>query len=121
MTGDTFFKEEPRDVSYLNNQQKVSVKQGETFSLEKYGLVNRYLKVVLSAGISPVGKFGYFYEPHVEITKGSKRLIFDLSDVPETNISAKMLVVQKTLIKGSTEDSSQLSEHQKVELSLGES
>lgn len=116
----TLFKLSPTDALKLNNQQKASVKEGQTFTVEKYGLVDGHLKVVLSDAIAPVGNFGYFYAPHVEMTKASKPLIFDLSDVPDTYVSAKMLVVQKTLIKGSPEDSSQLSDNKKAELSLGE-
>ncbi|MGB3510446.1 MAG: C39 family peptidase [Microcoleaceae cyanobacterium] len=117
---ETIFKVSPTDAINLNDRQKVTVKKGETFTVEKYGLVDGYLKVVLDRTLAPVGNFGYFYEPHVEMTKGLKPLIFDLVDVSGTYISAKMLVVQKTLMKGSPEDSSQLLDNQKVELSLGE-
>lgn len=117
---DTFFKLYPIDSSKLNNQQKVRVEAGEIFTVEKYGLVDGHLKVVLSNEISPIGNFGYFYEPHVEMTKGSKLLLFDFTDVPDTYISAKILVVQKTYIKGSPEDSSQLDDNQTAELSLGQ-
>ena len=117
---ETLFKVSPKDSSSLNEQQKFIVPPGTTVKVRKYGLVGAHLKVLLDEAIAPFGNFGYFYQPHVEISKGSKPLIFDFADVPDTHISAKMLVVQKTLFKARPEDSSTLSANLKVELLLGE-
>lgn len=117
---ETLFKVSPLDSTSLNQQQKFTVPAGETFTVRKYGLVGAHLKVLLDEAIAPFGNFGYFYQPHVELSKGSKPLIFDFADVPDTNISAKMLVVQRTFFKARPEDSSTLAENAKVELLLGE-
>ncbi len=117
---ETLFKVSPTDSSTLNAQQKFMVAAGTTVKTRKYGLVGAHLKVLLDEAIAPFGNFGYFYQPHVELSKGSKPLIFDFADVPDTNISAKMLVVQKTFLKARPDDSSTLSDSQKVELLLGE-
>jgi hypothetical protein len=117
---ETLFKVSPADSRTLNEQQKFMVAAGTTVKTRKYGLVGAHLKVLLDEAIAPFGNFGYFYEPHVEISKGSKPLIFDFAEVPDTNISAKMLVVQKTFIKARPDDSSTLSDNEKVELLLGE-
>lgn len=102
---DTLFKVAPVDSSRLNQQQKVLVKAGQTFSVSKYGLIDGHLKVLLDSTISPIGTFGYFYQRHVELTKGTKTLRFDLEDLPETHLSAQLLVTQTTVIKARPEDS----------------
>lgn len=115
----TMFKVATLDVSSLNEQQKFYIKADSTFTVQKYGLVGAHLKVLLDEAIAPFGNFGYFYEPDVELRKGPKRLLFDFTDVPDTNTSAKMLVIQKTFIKGSTEMSSRLPNNMKAELLPG--
>jgi hypothetical protein len=115
----TFFKADPVDSSGLNSQQKVLVTAGQTWAVSKYGFIDGHLKVVLDAAISPIGTFGYFYEPDVQLTKGTKILRFDLADVPNTNVSAQLLVTQTTQIKGKPQDSSQLPANQVADLILG--
>ncbi|HAT15441.1 MAG TPA: peptidoglycan-binding protein [Microcoleaceae bacterium UBA10368] len=115
----TFFKVDPVDSSRLNSQQKVLVTAGQTWAVSKYGFIDGHLKVILDAAISPIGTFGYFYEPDVQLTKGTKILRFDLADVPNTNVSAQLLVTQITQIKGKPQDSSQLPANQVADLILG--
>lgn len=119
IVSDTLFKVAPVDSSRLNNQQKVLVKAGQTLIVNKYGFIDGHLKVVLDAAITPIGTFGYFYEPDVQLAKGTKILKFDLADVPNTNISAQLLVTQTTQIKGSPEDSLKLPANQVADLILG--
>ncbi|MEG4998467.1 C39 family peptidase [Microcoleus sp. B4-D4] len=104
----TFFKVAPVDSSRLENQQKVFVKAGQIFTLSKYGFVDGHLKVVLDSAISPIGSFGYFYEPDVQLAKGTKTLKFDLADVPNNSGGAEVLVTQTTVIKSQPVDSSKL-------------
>ena len=115
----TFFKVAPVDSSRLNSQQKVVVKAGQTFAVSKYGFIDGHLKVVLDAAITPIGTFGYFYEPDVQLAKGSKVLRFELADVPNTNVSAQLLVTQTTLIKAKPQDSSKQPANPMAELMLG--
>lgn len=117
---DTFFKVAPVDSSSLNAQQKVLVRAGKTFSVSKYGLVDGHLKVTLSSPLEPVGNFGYFYEPYVQLSKGSQILKFDIDDVPDTHVSAQMLVTETTFLKAKPVDSSELAENQKKDLTLGQ-
>jgi uncharacterized protein YvpB len=116
---DTFLKVAPVDSSRLNSQQKVLVKAGQTLAVSKYGFIDGHLKIVLDTAIEPIGTFGYFYEPDVQLAKGTKILRFDLSDVPNTNINTQLLVTQTTLIKGKPQDSSKLSANQVAEIVLG--
>ncbi|WP_341740031.1 C39 family peptidase [Microcoleus sp. CAWBG640] len=121
IVSDTLFKVAPVDSSRLDNQQKILVKAGQTLIVNKYGFIDGHLKVVLDAAITPIGTFGYFYEPDVQLAKGTKILKFDLADVPNTNISAQLLVTQTTQIKGSPEDSLKLPANQVADLILGSS
>jgi uncharacterized protein YvpB len=119
IVSDTLFKVAPLDSSRLDNQQKVLVKAGQTLAVSKYGFIDGHLKVVVDSAISPIGTFGYFYEPDVQLAKGNKILKFDLSDVPNSNVSAQLLVTQTTQIKGQPEDSSKLPANQVANLILG--
>lgn len=119
IVSDTLFKVAPLDSSRLNNQQKVLVKAGQTLAVSKYGFIDGHLKVVVDSAISPLGTFGYFYEPDVQLAKGNKILKFDLADVPNSNVSAQLWVTQTTQIKGQPEDSSKLPANQVADLILG--
>lgn len=117
---DTYFKFSPIDADSLTEEQKIFVRTGQSYTVSKYGLVDGHLKVVLDPPITPLGRYGYFYEPHVQLTKGKKRLVFDISEVPETTIApAQLLVVKPTLIKAKPQDSSSLPANQKAQLPLG--
>ena len=119
IVSDTLFKVAPLDSSRLDNQQKVLVKAGQTLAVSKYGFIDGHLKVVVDSPISPIGTFGYFYEPDVQLAKGNKILKFDLADVPNSNVSAQLLVTQTTQIKGQPEDSSKLPANQVANIILG--
>jgi len=116
---DTFFKLAPIDSSLLNKQQKVLVSAGQSLTVLKYGLVDGHLKVLLNTSITPIGTFGYFYEPAVQLSKGLKTLTFDIADIPDTHVTAQMLVTRTTQIKASPKDSSNLAANQSAELILG--
>ncbi|OCQ93352.1 peptidoglycan-binding protein [Oscillatoriales cyanobacterium USR001] len=116
---DTFFKVAPIDSSLLNQTQKVLVSAGQNLTVLKYGLVDGHLKVLLNTSILPIGTFGYFYEPAVQLSKGSKTLKFDIEDIPDTHLTAQMLVTRTTQIKISPNDSSNLAKNQSAELILG--
>ncbi len=119
IVSDTLFKVASLDSSRLDNQQKVLVKAGQTLAVSKYGFIDGHLKVVVDSAISPIGTFGYFYEPDVQLAKGNKILKFDLADVPNSNVSAQLWVTQTTQIKGQPEDSSKLPANQVADLILG--
>ncbi|MEG4505533.1 C39 family peptidase [Microcoleus sp. F6_B4] len=119
IVSDTLFKVSPLDSSRLNNQQKVFVKAGQTLTVSKYGFMDGHLKVVLDSAIWPIGTFGYFYEPDVQLAKGTQILKFNLADVPNSNVSAQLLVIQTTQIKAKPEDSSKLPADQMAALLLG--
>ncbi|MEG4801082.1 C39 family peptidase [Microcoleus sp. ARI1-B5] len=119
IVSDTLFKVAPVDSSRLDNQQKVLVKAGKTLALSKYGFIDGHLKVVLDSAISPIGTFGYLYEPDVQLAKGEKILKFDLADLPNSNGGAQLLVTQTTQIKGQPQDSSKLPADRVAELILG--
>jgi uncharacterized protein YvpB len=120
VTNDTFFKASPIDSSKLNTQQKILVKAGQTFQVARYGFLDGHLKVDLVAPIAPVGNFGFFYENHVQLSKGTQVLRFSLDDVPTTPISAQMLVTATTTMKAKLADSAMLAANMKTDLILGQ-
>ncbi|MEP0868619.1 C39 family peptidase [Trichocoleus desertorum AS-A10] len=117
---DTLFKFRAIDSARLNAQQKVAVKAGQTFKVSRYGSVDGHLKVVLDPPIAPIGEFGYFFEEHVQLSKGAQVFKFNISDVPNTPLSAQVLVTQTTLIKAQPADSASLAANQKAELLQGQ-
>jgi hypothetical protein len=118
---DTLFKTYAVDSATLSDRQKVLVKAGQTFSVNRYGYVDGHLKVELTAPLAPVGDFGCCFEPHVQLSKGSQVLKFSLDDIPTTPVSAVMLVTKTTLLKAKIADSSELSGSEKKQLLQGQS
>lgn len=117
---DTLFKVAAVDSARLNTRQKVQLKAGQVFEVAKYGFADGHLKVSLKYPLQPVGDFGYFFEPHVQLTKGSQVLRFDIEDVPNTPVSGQMLVTETTFIKTAAEDAGSLNATQKGQLMLGQ-
>lgn len=117
---DTFFKVAPIDSSKLNDQQKVLVKAGETLTVNRYGLVDGHLKLELEQSIAPVGNFGYFYEEHVQLSKGAQMLRFAIEDVPDVPLAAQLLITDTTWLKASPTDSTTIAPDQKTELIQGQ-
>lgn len=118
---DTLFKVRPVDSSRLNDQQKVLVKAGQTFNVNRYGVVDGHLKLELAQAIPPIGNFGYFYEDFVQLSKGTEVLRFEVEDIPDIPLAAaEMLVTATTLLKAKPTDSSTLPANQKVELLQGQ-
>ena len=64
---DTIFKLSPTDSSLLTANAKVAVKAGQIFAIDRYGTIDGHVKVYLVTELAPVGKFGYFYAPHVNV------------------------------------------------------
>jgi uncharacterized protein YvpB len=117
---DTLFKLTSADSSQLNDRQKVKVAAGQTFRVKRYGYVDRHLKLELEQPIPPLGNFGYLYEPFVQLSKGSEVLIFDIEDVPNTPLTAYLLITTSTLFKAQPADSSSLPANQKRQVLQGE-
>ncbi|MEE3718987.1 C39 family peptidase [Tumidithrix elongata RA019] len=101
---DTLFKASPADSSTLPINAKAQVKAGQTIVLSRYGLVDGHIKVTLPTAIPPVGNFGYFYAPHVDIRS------------PIT-----LTTKQDTVFKASTAASGSLGFSQKSEVKAGSS
>lgn len=98
----TRFKASPADSETLPPQSKVDIKAGQTFEVLRYGTVDGHIKVLLKQPIPPMGAFGYFYAPHVDLI------------APIT-----LMVKQPTIFKISTAASQALPANQKVELKAG--
>ncbi len=105
---DTFFKVSTADSAKLNAQQKVLVKAGQTYPVNRYGFIDGHLKLELGSSIEPVGSFGYFYEDHVQLAKGQQIFRFSLDEVPNIPLAAQMLITETALLKTSPADSSTL-------------
>jgi hypothetical protein len=120
VVSDTLFKASPIDSARLNPQQKVTVNAGQSYRVHRYGFIDGHIKVELENAIAPVGNFGYFYEPHVQLSKGTQVLRFDIDDVPTTKLSAQMLATSTTLLKSRLADSANLAANQQTELLQGQ-
>ncbi len=119
---DTFFKVSPQDSAMLNDQQKVFVKAGETFRVNRYGLLDSHLKLELADAIGSVGTFGYFYESAVQLSKGVQVFRFNINEVATTPAEgAQLLVSTTTFLKRTRGDSSTLKAGDKVQLMQGQS
>ena len=119
---DTFFKVTPQDSAQLNDQQKVFVKAGQTFRVNRYGLLDSHLKLELADAIGPVGTFGYFYEGAVQLSKGVQVFRFNIHEVANTPADgAQLLVSTTTFLKKRLVDSSALAANEKTELMQGQS
>jgi uncharacterized protein YvpB len=118
---DTFFKVNLQDSAKLNAQQKVMVKAGQTFTVNRYGSIDGHLKLELAQKIEPIGEFGYFFAEHVQLSKGAQVLRFSVDDVPNTPAAGtQMLVTTTTFLKKSAEDSAALAEGQRTQLMQGQ-
>ncbi|WP_413164002.1 C39 family peptidase [Capilliphycus salinus ALCB114379] len=120
ITNDTLFKVAPFDSTSLNQNQKVAIKAGQKFNVLKYGWVDGHLKVLLNNAIPPIGSFGYFFQGHVQLSKGSDVLQFEIDNVPDTDVNAQLLVIKTTKIKAKPVDSSELSPNELAPLLLGQ-
>jgi hypothetical protein len=118
---DTYFKVSSQDSAKLNSQQKMLVKAGQVFNINRYGLLDSHLKVELASEIAPIGGFGYFYEQHVQMSRGTQVLRFDIDDVPDQAADGlQLLISTTTFIKQNRRDSSELTNAQKYQLLQGE-
>jgi hypothetical protein len=98
----TIFKISPADSDTLPPDKKVNVRAGQSMEIVRYGMVDGHLKVLLKQPIAPVGEFGYFYAPHVDLV------------APVT-----VTVKQDTVFKISTASSMSLPFTQKVTVKAG--
>jgi len=98
----TRFKASPADSATLPPNGKVDVPAGQTLELLRYGAVDGHIKVLLKTAIAPLGQFGYFYAPHVDLI------------APIT-----LTVKQDTIFKLSTASSMALASNQKVSVKAG--
>jgi uncharacterized protein YvpB len=118
---DTFFKVTPQDSTRLNDQQKVFVKAGQTFRVNRYGLLDSHLKLELAEAIGTVGTFGYFYEGAVQLSKGAQVFRFNIHEVANTPADgAQLLVRTTTFLKKRLVDSSALAANEKTQLMQGQ-
>nr|MCU0551119.1 hypothetical protein [Leptolyngbya sp. Prado105] len=117
---DTFFKVSTDDSAQLNNQQKILVKAGQTYTVNRYGFIDGHLKLDLASSIAPIGNFGYFYEDHVQLTKGPQILRFSLDDVPDIPLAAQLLITKTAFMKTSPADSSALAANQRTQVLEGQ-
>ncbi|NJO71897.1 MAG: C39 family peptidase, partial [Oscillatoriales cyanobacterium RM1_1_9] len=117
---DTLFKVAPLDSNSLKAEQKITVSKGQTFAVDKYGLLDGHLKILLKNAISPVGNFGYFFPGHVSLKKGKEELKFGIESVPDTEAKAQLLVIKTTFLKAQPVDTASLEANQYTPLLLGQ-
>jgi uncharacterized protein YvpB len=117
---DTFFKAAPADSSTLSDQQKVLVKAGQTFSVNRYGSIDGHIKLELGEEIAPIGNFGYFYDSHVQLSKGTQIFRFNVEEVPNISLTAQLVITTTTILKANLGDSSTLAANQKIDAAAGQ-
>lgn len=115
---ETYFKAAPISSDNLKSQEKARVKTSQGFKVTRYGFIKNHLKVELEDGA-----FGYFYEPHVHLTKGNNGEIlhFQVEDLPKSPPGFwQIWIAHATKIKATPEPSEQLLDQQKQDLLFGE-
>lgn len=121
VTQDTLFKDMPLDSADLKDDFKTFISAGTTLGVDRYGYADGHLQVELTEAMGVIGKFGYFYEPHVELKKGAQILRFG-ADAPPVQIlgTAKVLITKPTWLKTKPVDSATLAPSEKQLLNQGQ-
>ncbi|MBP0002083.1 MAG: C39 family peptidase [Cyanobacteria bacterium SID2] len=117
---ETVFKVAPIDSDRLAFDQQITLREGTTLEVRNYGYVDGHLQVRLKTSLTPIGEFGYFYEPHVQLRKGDRILVFQVANIPEQPIAGQLLVTETTHMKISTDSAASLPASQKVRLLHGQ-
>ncbi|PZV14329.1 MAG: hypothetical protein DCF20_13105 [Pseudanabaena sp.] len=121
---DTIFKISMAASQALPFTQKAEVKAGTELLLDgNYTIAANHIRVKLTQPLSPVGQVGYFFLPHVELSKLGECLDFsnpaDVSDIPIKGAIATVL--KDTILKASSQNASSLPDSQKVMVKAGTS
>ncbi len=116
----TWFKVAPRDSASLGDGQKLQLPADLEVQVEQYAYIDGHLQVRLTDSLNPIGPFGYLFEPHVELRKGDRPFVFQVSNLPEVPAQAQLLVTHNTYIKTSTEPASTLPANVKARLLKGQ-
>ena len=117
----TWFKAAPLSSSDLADTQRVRINPGTSLAIRRYALSGNHIAVELQNRLSPVGTFGYIYEPHAQLTVGGLPLVFDDRRLPDLHASQTILWVSRnTLIKLKPESSAVLSPLQRAQLMGGQ-
>ena len=119
---DTVFKISPASSMALAFNQKVSVKAGTKLMLSgNYAIADHHIKVKLSQPLAPVGQDGFFFLPHVELSKLGESVDFaDPEDVSNIQIKGAIATaITDTFLKASSQDASRLSNSQKIMVKAG--
>jgi len=90
----TFFKRASLQASSLPPQDKVSVTDGQTFEVRYTFRVGNHCFVELAGSLGTVGKLGYFYLPHIQVS------IQELRAVWLTNTDSEILYSRSNLQQG---------------------
>lgn len=119
---DTIFKISTAASQALPFTQKVEVKAGAKFLLDgNFAIAANHIQVKLAKPLAPVGQIGYFFLPHVELSKLGESLDFsnpaDVSDIPINGAIAT--VITDTFLKASSQNASSLSDSQKIMVKAG--
>ena len=117
----TWLKVSPSGSSSLNDEQKVFIRAGETLKVRRYAPLNGHLALEFETPISPVGQFGYFYQPHVRLAWQGQDFFFEEDELPQPPVGTILVWVrQDTKIKAVPESSSVLSSDRQVTLFAGQ-
>ncbi len=116
----TWFKVAPLDSATLDDGQKLQLQEGLERQVEQYAYIDGHLQVRLTEPLSPIGEFGYLYEPHVELRKGDRPFVFQVSNLPDIPTQAQVLVTRNTYIKTSTDPQDILPANVKAQLLKGQ-
>jgi hypothetical protein len=119
---DTVFKATTAASGTLAFHQKSEIRGGTSFLIESnYTLENNHVKVTLISPIPSLGKVGYFFAPHVDITKLNSPVPLGKPEVV-ADITAKGMILTikiATFFKATAEAASGLKDSQKILLPVG--
>ncbi len=116
----TWFKVAPLDSNRLDAGQLLELQAGLELEVEQYAYIDGHLQVRLTQPLNPIGEFGYLYEPHVQLRKGDRPFVFQVSNLPEVPTQAQLLITRNTHIKTSTEPEATLPANVKARLLKGQ-
>jgi len=120
-TATTWFKAAPISSSQLGEEQRIRINVGTKLEIRRYLRQGNHLAVELVNRLSPVGTFGYIYDPHAQLTVGGLKLIFDEARLPNPPAGKVLMWVKRdSKIKLKPESSAILPANQMADLLEGQ-
>jgi len=112
VTTTTLLKTKPQDSTILDANQKVELTQGKTFEITGYAAIQGHFRITFAQDVPGIGKTGFIYWQHVQVSKNGKVVNFDPDALTVT-------ALRTTIFKKRLVDSSQLQDAEKFNFPEG--